>query len=63
MGSMDLEPGALVELNEQPGCVFQLINLDQDKGYAWIRPWPLASVHSRTLSVSTLELKQLEAVA
>jgi hypothetical protein len=60
---MSLQPGALVGLSEQPGCVFQLINLDQDKGYAWIRPWPLGSEHAPTLSVTTLQLRQLEAVA
>jgi hypothetical protein len=61
--SMTLEPGDLVGLNEQPGCVFQLINLDQDKGCAWVRPWPLASAPAQTFSVTTMDLQQLEPVA
>ncbi len=60
---MGLEPGALVGLDEQPGCVFQLVNLDQDRGYAWVRPWPIGTEHVPTLSVTTLQLQDLESVA
>ena len=54
---MAIEPGALVNLNDQPGTTYQVINVDARSDCAWVRRWPLrAKRHHHTFAVPLTHL-------
>jgi len=55
---MSIQPGALVNLSDQPQRVYQVVNVDAPSNCAWVRPWPLQARRHSTVAVQLSRLQR-----
>lgn len=55
---MSIQPGALVNLSDQPQRTYQVVNVDARSNCAWVRPWPLQAKRRCTFAVALTQLQR-----
>ncbi len=59
---MKIQSGDLINLSQNPGATYQVVNIDEFSDCVWVRRWPVAPRRSPTFAVPSgeIHLKALE---
>ena len=52
--------GSIIGLSSKPDALYQVVNLDEDSGSAWVRRWPLSRHRFPTFSVPHAEITAVD---
>ena len=52
--------GSIIGLRSKPDALYQVVNLDEDSGSAWVRRWPLSRHRFHTFSVPHAEITAVD---
>jgi hypothetical protein len=61
---MKIQSGDLINLSQNPGATYQVVNIDEFSDSVWVRRWPVAPRSSPTFAVPSAEIqsKALEVI-
>ncbi len=55
--AMKIQSGDLINLSQNPGATYQVVNIDEFSDCAWVRRWPVAPRRSPIFAVPSGEIQ------